>query len=295
MDDTLNAFQDDLVRQDKSTATVRNYVNDVDLFIRWETGTYGDFSLSKVVQRDIIEYRSFLLTSQNASPATINRRLASLSSFFNWCIATKRIKSKVNPAFGVKGITITDAGPRAMETRQVRRLLREVHVHGNSRDIAVLEVLCGTGIRVGELVTLTLGDVEISERKGSLFVRSGKGRSSRELPLNTDVRKALQGWLEVRPATLSNYVFTGQRGERMTSSGIWRIVKKYAQFAGVPGLRVHDLRHTVLTRLVREFGMDLVTVARISGHRNLKTLMRYAEPTRADLAAAVEKLAFTGE
>ena len=79
----------------------------------------------------------------------------------------------------------------------------------------------------------------------------------------------------------------------MTTSGVWRIVKKYASLAGVPELRVHDLRHTVLTRLVREYGCDLATVAKISGHRNLKTLLRYAQPTRDDVTAAVEKLAFT--
>lgn len=132
-------------------------------------------------------------------------------------------------------------------------------------------------------------------RQLDLQRRCGKGRSSREVPLNVDVRKALQAWLDVRAATTSRFLFIGQRGERMTPSGIWRLVKKYAELAGVPDLRVHDLRHTVLTRLVREFGMDPVAVAKISGHRNLQTLMRYAQANADDLANAVEKLAFTGE
>jgi site-specific recombinase XerD len=233
-----------------------------------------------------------LVTTQAASPHTVNRRLASLSAFFRWCVATRR--SKTNPAENVKTIAITDPGPRSLDSRTLHRLLRQVDKDGNARDIAILETLCGTGLRVGELVTLAVDDVNISERKGVARVRSGKGRASREVPLNIDVRKALQAWLETRPATSSRYLFIGQRGEKMTPSGIWRIVRKSADRAGITDLRVHDLRHTVLTRLVREFGCDWATVAKISGHRNLKTLLRYAEPNQDDLAAALEKLAFTG-
>jgi site-specific recombinase XerD len=295
MDTVIDGFRTELTRQDKSPATIRNYTNDVELFAKWMNETYGGFDVAKVVQRDIIEYRSHLLTAQSGSPATVNRRLASLSKFFGWCMATKLTKAKQNPVDGVKSISISDPGPRSLDTKSLRRLLREVHVHGNARDIAAIEVLAGTAARVGELVQLAISDVEVSERKGVLHIRNGKGRASRQVPLNVDVRKALIDWLATRPATTSNYLFIGQRGEKMTPSGVWRIVKKYADLASIPDLRVHDLRHTVLTRLVREFGTDFATVARISGHRNLKTLMRYTQPTGRDVAEAVEKLAFTGD
>jgi site-specific recombinase XerD len=292
MTDVIYRFKEELIREDKSPVTIRNYVNDVQLFARWIRETYGeDFQPGRIVQREIIEYRSFLITTRSASAATVNRRLASLTKFFSWCIAAG--EAKINPAAGVKGIAITDSGPRSLDTSSLRRLLREVHARGSLRDIAILELLCGTAVRVGEMVSLTLEDLTISERKGSIRVRNGKGRSSREVPLNVDVRKAVNAWLGVRPQSVSRHLFIGQRGDYMTASGVWRIVKKYAAMAGVPELRVHDLRHTVLTRLVRECNCDLVTVARISGHRNLKTLMRYAEPSADDIAAAVEKLAFT--
>jgi site-specific recombinase XerD len=216
-----------------------------------------------------------------------------LSKFFGWCTACGQSKS--NPVDNVKGIAIVDSGPKSLDSTSLRRLLREVHVHSNAKDIAVLELLCGTGIRVGELVQIRLSDLEVSERKGSIHIRYGKGQSAREIPLNVDVRKALQNWLNVRPASQSQFLITSQRGGGMTPSGIWRIVKKYAALAGMPELSVHQLRHTVLTRLVREFGIDLVTVAKISGHRNLKTLMRYCAPNQEDLAEAVEKLALAGE
>lgn len=292
----IEAYKTELLRQDKSLATVANYANDVVLFFRFIADTYGS-SDSEVVQRDIIEYRSHLLTVQNASAATVNRKIASLASFFRWhgSNAENGKKPRTNPCDGVKTITTTETAPRALSQKELRRLLREVHVHGSVRDVAVVEVLCGTAIRVGELVQLSATDAELSDRKGLLHVRHGKGRSARSIPLNIDVRKALAAWLAVRPASESSYLFIGQRGDRMTPSGIWRIVKTYARLGNLPTLRVHDLRHTVLTRLVREFGTDMATVMRISGHRNLRTLMRYTEPTADDLSEAVERLAFTND
>lgn len=288
----VEPFSAELERQDKSKLTVANYGNDVELFALWLEESYGDrFDPSRVVQRDIVEYRSHLTTIRNAGPATVNRRLASLSAFFKWCMAEGY--AGTNPADNVKQTHIVDSGPRSIDTTSLRRLLREAHVHANTRDTAIVELLCHTGLRVGELVAMQLGDIEISERKGVAVVRQGKRRTSRQVPLNVDVRKALQAYLQVRPTTTSRFLFIGQRGIKMTTSGVWRIVKRYATLAGVPELRVHDLRHTALTRLVREFGLDLATVAKISGHRNLKTLLRYAEPTQDDLAAAVERLAFT--
>lgn len=295
MDTVIDGFRTELIRQDKSPATVRNYTNDVELFVKWMDATYGAFEVAKVVQRDIIEYRSHLLTAQSASPATVNRRLASLSNFFGWCLAARLLKAKQNPAAGVKSIAISDPGPRSLDVKSLRRLLREVHVHGSARDIAIVEVLAGTAARVGELVLLAMCDAEISERKGIMHIRNGKGRASRQVPLNVDVRKSLTEWFAVRPTTTSNYLFVGQRGDKMTPSGIWRVVKKYGELAGIPDLQVHDLRRTALTRLLRELSTDYSLVCSISGHRNVKTLFRYTQPTGEDMAAAMERLAFTGE
>jgi len=297
MEDILRGFRAELEAQDLSPATVLGYANDVELFARWYVGAYGEeFDVGRIVQREVSEYRAWL-QGQSASPATINRRLASLTKFFEWAAP-----ERTNPAAGVHGIALVDPGVQALSTAELRRLMREVHVHGVIRDIAILEVLCGTAIRVGELVSLRLDDYEIGERKGLIRIRQGKGRTSREIPLNVDVRKALAAWLEdptslkLRRASGSDggWLFLGQRG-RLTAVGVWRIVRKYGKFAGIPDLRVHQLRHTALTRMVRELGMDLAIVAKISGHRDLKSVLRYAAPSQDDLAQAVEKLALGGE
>lgn len=291
----VQAFRDELIRQDKSPITIRNYVNDVELFSRWIAETYGDFHPARIVQRDVVEYRSFLLANKGASPATVNRRLASLAKFFSWCRTINDYKIEQNPVEGVHSIKLSDPGARSLDSRDLRKLLREVEIHQNLRDICVIQILCQTAIRARELTEAFVSDVVISERKGSIRIRSGKGRTFREVPLNAEVRKAISRWLDIRPATTSNHLIVGQRGEKMTPSGIWRIVKKYAEICGLTDVQVHDLRRTALTRLLRECQCDIATVARISGHRNLNTLKRYVEPTREDLQAAVEKLAFVSE
>lgn len=292
MDNLLKAFQEELAREDKTPVTVRNYVNDLSLFQRWLHETYGeDLDPAKTCERDIVEYRSFLATVKAAAPTTINRRLASLIKFYDFCVA--RGMAKRNPAKGVKGIAITLPPPKALDAASLRRLLRMVHAHGNPKHIAMIEVLCGSACRVGELISLQKSQVKIGERSGSMLVANGKGRAAREIPLNTDVRKALARWLEVRPDSGSPYIFINQRGEQMTPSGVWRIVKHYGEFAKIPDLTIHSLRHSVLTRLVRELGYDLVSVARISGHRNVQTLSVYTQPSKEATEEMMEKLGFT--
>lgn len=282
----LEEFREELEREDLSPATVRGYLGDVKLFQAWYVESYGEECRpERIVTREVQEYRTWL-QSKGSVPASINRRLASLQKWLGAAGSTV--------AVGVKGVRVTHPGVQALSTTELRRLLREVHKRGEQRDIAMIELLCGTGMRVGELVGLKVGDVEISGRRGSVLIRSGKGRSSRLIPLNVDVRKALAAWVEVRPAERGGGLFLGQRGT-LTASAVWRLVRQYGDYAEIKELHVHQLRHTVLTRMVRELGMDLATVARISGHRDLRTLMRYCEPSRADLEAAVEGLALGGE
>jgi len=279
-------FESHLREQDRAERTITNYCNDVSLFARFIEEQYGEgFDPARTVRREVQEYRTWLI-GQGASGATINRRLAGLRAFFGW----QGQDDTPNPA-EVGGMQLTDPGVQSLTLPELRRLMREVHVHRNPRDIAMIELLCGTAMRVGELVALRIQDVEIGERRGTVTVRSGKGRSSREIPLNGDVRSALTAYLanrEEAKGEASDWLFLGQRG-RMMAGGVWRIVRRYGRYAGIEDLRVHQLRHTALTRMVRD-GVDLATVAKVSGHRSLRTLMRYVEASAEDVRSAVEGL-----
>jgi integrase/recombinase XerC len=192
----------------------------------------------------------------------------------------------------VKGVRQVKAAPKALSNLELRRLLREAHKSGKARDIAIIETLANTGLRVGELAKLTVADAEISERKGTVTVRSGKGAKYRQVPLNGDARRAISSYLQVRSHSAESGLFLGQRDEPLTPSAIWRVVKKYGQRAGL-SISPHTLRHTFGTRLVRAGGIDLVTVAAMMGHESLDTTAIYTQPTAEDMAEAVETLAVT--
>jgi len=157
------------------------------------------------------------------------------------------------------------------------------------RDRAIIAVLRHTGIRVGELSALKLADVEISDRKGHLTVRSGKGGKYRVVPLNVDVRRAIADYKEVRPRVLNEHLFIGQRGAGLSPAAIHYLVTKYARLAGLDGVSPHTLRHSMAKQAL-DAGTDLVTVATILGHTRLETTAIYTRPSARDLERAVEKL-----
>jgi len=288
MSDHFSDFQQALIREGKSPLTLRNYLNDLAHFAAWFTQTNGEkFAPGGITLLDVRAYKSYLLTVAKFKPATINRRLAALAKYCRWAKATGLLAD--DPTTEVKGVSQVKTAPKALSAVELHRLLREVHKGGKARDIALIETLANTGLRVGELADLALEDVEISERKGTVTVRSGKGAKYRQVPLNSDARRAISSYLAVRPQSTNTHLFLGQRDDRLTPSAMWRVVNKYGQRAGL-SISPHTLRHTFGTRLVRS-GTDLVTVAAMMGHESLDTTAIYTQPTADDMANAVEGLA----
>jgi integrase/recombinase XerC len=181
--------------------------------------------------------------------------------------------------------------PKALSEEQQRRLLRMCD-RVPARDRAIVVVLLYTGLRLAELVALDVEDVRLSARKGLVVVRSGKGDAYREVPLNALVRQVLaEEWLEERPklaAECERALFVGRSGRRLSKRSVDDVVRGLGKDAGVR-LSAHLLRHTFLTRMVRQ-GSDLVLVAELAGHRRLETTRRYSLPSDADRLLAVERL-----
>src|SRR5829696_6438600 len=212
VDCLVGRFLQDLERQETSPQTRHAYRLDVLHFASWFARTVGEaFSPEVVTPTDVREYRGYLLNVEKRQPATVNRRLAALRRFFQWGKATGLVKEL--PTDNVKGVASSPRAPHWLDKRDIDRLIRTVERHGNTRDLAIVLTLRHTGIRVSELSSLMLGDVETSERKGSLTVRSGKGSKFRVLPLNVDARQAIDAYRDVRPKVPDDHLFIGQRGQ----------------------------------------------------------------------------------
>ncbi len=252
------------------------------------------FTPEAVTPTDIRAFRDHLVQQGRRKPTTVNRNLAALRAYFAFCKAAGLLREEV-PTAGVKRVAEQPAGPRWYLKREVNGLVREVERHARGatrlRDLAIVLVLRHTGLRVGELASLTLPDVRLGERGGQVRVR-GKGNKERTIPLNKDARQALAAYLAVRNdregAEACEEVFLGQRGP-LSAHGIEVLVAKYARRAGLPDLRPHALRHSFAKHLL-DAGEDLVTVQALLGHTNLNTTARYTKPGARDLEEAVARL-----
>src|SRR3954469_6057581 len=153
-----------------------------------------------------------------------------------------------------------------------------------------------TGVRIGELAALVVDDVRLTQRTGELIIRHGKGNRRRIVPLNRPARAALREWLVDRaghhsqPSIKSGPLWISRTGEQLSVRSLSTIVTAAMATAGIDE-SAHALRHTVATRLVRDHAHDVVLVADILGHRDVRTTRRYARSDLEQRRAALEDLA----
>ena len=298
--DMLKEFEEYLIEQDKATLTLRGYLADLRLFSRWFVGTNEEgLRADNWVSGDVRAYKEELL-NKAAKPQTINRRLAALVSFGNWAVQAGLIE--INPALHIRSVATTPLSPKWLEKREKAALLRamerDLQVARQRyprlwilrlRDAVMVTVLLNTGLRVGELCALRLPDAYISERKGKVTVRAGKGGKQRVVPLNRRARQMLSQWLLHRPPVDMDALFVGQRSSAVSARSVQRAVGRLSQAAGLENVTPHILRHTFAKSLINQ-GVTIEKVAALLGHSDLNTTRIYITPGERDLEEAVGML-----
>ena len=191
-------FKAHLENQDRAPATIKSYLSDLRQFARWFAQTNGqELTLPAVTALDVRDYRQALLTVQQRQASTVNRHLASLSTWLAWGVTTGQIEYQ--PAEAVKGVAQVALSPQWLSRADEGALLRQVErawqtaqtvpaQRQAARNRALVVLLLNTGLRAAEACHLKLGDVELSDRKGAVHVRQGKGRKQRQIPLNKQAR-----------------------------------------------------------------------------------------------------------
>ena len=287
----LEQFERSLALRDLSTNTLKAYVRDLKLFGQWFEGTNGDrLAPASITPIDVREYKSYLLTVQEAKPATINRKLSSIAAFCRWSVEQGLIES--DPSQHISQVSEVTLAPKWLTKKEQYALIRAGQKENNARDLALIMVLLHAGLRVSEVSNLRLSDAKIGQRKGTLTVRRGKGTKYRVVPLNADVRAALSAYLSERPSVDHDQVFGGKRGERLKPWGIQYLVGKYAYNARLENVTPHTLRHTCGKNLI-DADVPLDQVATILGHNNLNTTRIHTTPSEQDLQKAVDRIALS--
>lgn len=273
-----------------SPHSVRAYAGDLTGLLR-HLQRLGHSGLDTVDLRSIRSWLA-LQQSRGRERATMQRRAAAARVFFAWAERTGIVEE--DPAQLLKSPRVGRRLPPTLERADAEQMMAEALARAGEdespigrRDVAMLEVLYGCGIRVAELCGIELGDVDAERR---LLRVLGKGNKERVVPIGGPAWRALQAWLSVRfqvagPSS-GDAVFLGERGGRIDQRVVRRIVhRSLAVVPGAPDLGPHGLRHAMATHLL-EGGADLRSVQEILGHASLATTQIYTHVTNERLRAA---------
>lgn len=286
----LTRYKDRLAKLDLSANTRDAYssrLNNFLGFLSTSSQDYSEFFEDPACRAlSVREYKSHLKREQ-ASPSTVNASLTAIDHFLKFLGLEKpRAKREQLP----------DLAPQALSKSEQMRLLT-IADHARPIDRAIIYLLLYSGIRLSECAALDVEDLLVSERKGKVIVREGKGGLYREIPVNSDARAGIESWLAERARReskmkVSQAVFLNPQGKRLSSRSIDKVVRKLGLKSGIE-LSPHILRHSCLTNLMRA-GNDLGIIAQIAGHKKLETTKRYTLPGQEDLESAMESVVIAG-
>lgn len=223
-----------------------------------------------------------VLKKAGKAPATVSRSMVSIRAFYQF-LARERLIDK-DPSVNMETPKLEKRLPKVMSMHEVELLLDapRVSTPNGMRDKAMLEVLYATGIRVSELISLSVGDIHL----GLGYVRCiGKGSKERIIPLGRIAAQTLDQFIRadrprlLKPERAEEALFVNHLGSRMTRQGFWKIIKKYALQAGImKEITPHTLRHSFATHLL-ENGADLRAVQEMLGHADISTTQIYTHVT----------------
>lgn len=257
-----------------SESTVSSYQRDLKRLNEY-LDEHGIEDVHSVTSTNLNSYILYL-EKQGLSTATVSRNIASMKAFFHYACRQHQIDQ--DPTETVKAPHVEKKLPEILTVEETVRLLEQPG--GSSpkqlRDKAMLEVLYATGLRVTELISLRLADVNLSMN----YVICRDGDKERVIPFGSNARKALEKYLRSGRESLlkgqeSEYLFVNCSGKVMSRQGFWKLIKRYASSAGITtDITPHTLRHSFAAHLVQN-GADLKSVQEMLGHSDIATTQIY--------------------
>ena len=289
MTDYLSMYESYLLNVKQASAnTVSSYMRDIRQFDSYVTSVL-DTTLDSVTKEQLTLYFAWM-TNNGKSAATVTRSLASIKGIYSYLV-TERIVD-ANPAKSIHLAKTEKKLPQILSGAEVELLLGQpqcVDAKGY-RDKAMLELLYATGIRVSELISLDVEDVNLSAG----FIRCAGGAKSRIIPLYPAAIKALQNYMtQVRSGLIADpmeqALFVNLNGERMSRQGFWKIVKHYQQTANIQkDITPHTLRHSFAAHLL-ENGADLKSIQEMLGHSDISSTQIYTQVVKQNLRTIYKK------
>ena len=276
MDKQIKLFLEFLQNDKKlSDNTLQSYRRDILQFEKFLDA--NDINFSKATEENIEDYLKEL-QKEGKKTSTASRSLATIRSFYQYLLRTKKVKE--DPTVSIQSPKIEKRVPSVLTSEEVELLLdqpKDVDLKG-TRDKAMLEFAYATGMKVTEIIDLNIDDVNFDENT----VLCSNGKKARIIPLGTLAEKALKEYVEdARPIIVKDEtnkaLFVNVNGDRLTRQGFWKIVKYYKEQAHIEkDITPHVLRHSFATHLLQN-GADLKSIQAMLGHSDISSTQIYAQ------------------
>jgi integrase/recombinase XerD len=262
--------------------TLESYERDLTKYIQFlHNQGVAEFNLSQ--KHHILTFLT-MLKNEGRAAATVSRHMVSIRSLYQFLVRERMIDH--DPSLNMETPKPGKRLPKVLTVGEVENLLAapQTTTAAGARDKAMLELLYATGIRVSELISLDVADVNLAMG----FLRCmGKGSKERIIPLGRFAGDAVRKYIEtmrpqlVKPTKPDSALFISRIGARMTRQGFWKIIKRYAREANIAkDITPHTLRHSFATHLL-ENGADLRAVQEMLGHADISTTQIYTHVTRS--------------
>ena len=279
MVEIINDYRDYLLQNDKSENTVYAYVTDVNLYYKYISSK--DINLYSSDNNAIMAYINHLL-EEGKSERSVNRIVISLRSFYNYLKSKDLIKDI--PNINYKSSRLDKKLPEILTVDEVDKIIKSVDKDGPKgiRDNALLELMYATGMKVSELISLNVSDVNLDWQ----FVKWTDNQDfERLIPIGRSACKAIEEYMSIRSRLAEigvNNLFVNLNGHKLTRQGIWRIVKEYSHKAGIKkDVNLNTFRHSFAVHMLQN-GANVRAVQKLLGNQVLTYMDTYYEIINSD-------------
>ena len=259
-----------------SNNTLQSYKRDLEQYKSYLLT--NDLKYNKITENDIKVYVKYLMEEQNKKPSTISRMIASIRSFYQYEVKNKKVGT--DPTENIQSPKIEKKAPCVLTTKEVELLLEQPTDEDlkGIRDKAMLEFAYATGMRVTEIISLNVEDVNLEQE----YVECKNGKKKRDIPLGKMALNAIKEYItKARDIMVKTEkekaLFVNVNGKRLTRQGFWKIIKYYQEQAHIDkDITPHTLRHSFATHLLQN-GAELKAIQTMLGHSDISSTQVYMQ------------------
>jgi len=288
-DQHIVAFLNSLIiEKGLSKNTIQSYESDIFQLYQWNISK-NKKRITEIKKFDTTQYISYLF-SQNLKSTSVNRKISSLKTFFNFLLKKKLINANpfADQIMPKKPVSL----PKSISEDDVVKLLDAPKADSliGLRDKAMLELLYASGVRISELVNIKFSDLDLERNIIKVF---GKGSKERLVPFGEDAAQCISAYIDERKKNKDvasiKYIFLNNRGSKISRHAFWHRLKDYCLEIGLKSdISPHTLRHAFATHLLNR-GADLRSVQVLLGHSDLSTTQIYTHIAKQRLSELVKK------